>query len=123
MRNFLCGLQNLIDYFSLIWKDRDFDFSFYTKFQLFKLKRMYKVLNQEHSNIEWKKSVQALRLCILILERQKDDWYYDILSKKLHNPNDSLEIYDSLGIYHDVKDRDWKIYNTLMYTYYNLWWD
>jgi hypothetical protein len=117
MINFISSVRNLIAYFPIIWKDRDFDFSFYTRLQLFKLKRMYKVLNQKHSNVEWKKSVQALRLCILILERQKDDWYYDMISKRSSDPDDSLEIYYS------IKDRDWKMYNDLMYTYHNFWWD
>jgi hypothetical protein len=135
-------IKRLFDWLPVIWNDNDFDYSYLDKIILFKLKRMYKL---SRSNDESKKS---LRICINILERIKDDWYFEtykylinvdkgdinkmfvrIPGTDTYELNKEWMISNNMELYikkskqaNEVKDRDWKIYNKLYYKYKEEWW-
>ena len=106
------GILNVIEYFPIIYRDRDWDFAFYETLLLFKLKRMYACL--EHSaadDLVWAESVKALRICITILERRKDDFYIDLVYE------------ESVEQVIRVEKRDLKLLYTLLHKYSEYWWD
>jgi hypothetical protein len=71
--------------------------------------------NTDHA----KKSLKALRICITILKRRKDEFYV------LHLWDEKNELLtDEIMIRVDVTERrDWKLFHKLMEQYMEYWWD
>lgn len=143
---FFIGLKNVYDYFPIIYNDRDWDFSFYEKLMLFKLKRMYKCLNKKqwscNCNFEKNHSIKALRICIKILERRQDDFYFDLIKDLVdlemsfvkvpngYKISPYYEISSDMEKYNRVKTdswaiekRDYNLYHKLILEYNEYWWD
>jgi len=147
LKNFKQGVINLYKWFPVIWKDRNWDYSSITTIQLFKLKQMYEALNRKHTDLDWDKSVKALRICINILERKQDDWYFDTfrylirshsideMFEPTEDPNfyqmkESWTISDNMELYNKkeeeaskVEKRDWELYHHLISKYNEFWWN
>jgi|694.fasta_scaffold00850_14 hypothetical protein len=143
---FFIGLKNVYEYFPIIYKDRDWDFSFYEKLMLFKLKRMYKCLNKKRwpcdCDFEKNHSLKALRICIKILERRKNDFYFDLIKDLVdqdmafievgngYRLSPDYQISSNMEKYNRVKNdswaiekRDYKLYHKLILEYSEYWWD
>jgi len=145
------GIKNLYSWFPIIWKDRDWDYHYLLVIQKHKLEKLHKNIFENFydcpSNFERKKSLQALKICINILERKIDDWYFDTYSdlistgdwdnmwEKVEN-SESYKIKDDWKISPDmelynlknkqagsIEKRDWEVYNKLMTKYLFYWWD
>lgn len=79
------GVSNLSYYFGVIWNDRDCDHSFFESLMLKKLKRQYKsaVKSTPYENLDT--NIKAMRICITVLERRKNNFYIDgWYSKEAH---------------------------------------
>jgi len=135
-------IKRVFAWLPIIWNDNDFDYSYLDKIVLFKLKRMYKSLRP------YDVSKQPLRICINILERIQDDWYFEtykyliktekseidkmfiqIPGTQSYELNKKWRISNNMKLYNKkskeaskVKDRDWEIYNKLYYKYKEHWW-
>jgi len=80
LRDFNNGLKNLIVWFPLIWKDRDWDHGFLFEMLQFKLTRMEKCLrNGIHLYAD--KTADKVKLCTFLLDRIIKDEYYDMVFK------------------------------------------
>ena len=140
------GLKNIIQYAPLIYKDRDWDYSFYEKLTLFKLKRMYKCLSKNHVKSDYDNSrtlsLKALKICITILERRQNDFYFDLfshlfdqkmtfikvdtgyqLSPKYRISSNENELYKRKNDAISIEKRDNKLYHDLLLEYTEYWWD
>lgn len=116
-RNFIIGVKNLIKYFPLVWKTRDWDYGYIEKVLLFKLKEHYPVLKNGHAaplpaNPEYWQGVKAMKICITILERRESDFY-----GYLYKDNYQLKREE------DLLNRDWKILCNILNKYFEYWWD
>lgn len=138
------GLKNLMYYLRVVWSDRDWDECYIEYILLAKYKKHYanKTMMPSVNQDEYD---QALRICINILQRRKDDWYtemwYDREGQDLQfewmdsdqSPSKQLEINGKIGAifrrryWADMRDsveqRDWKVYCKLVEKYHNHWWD
>ncbi len=134
IKSLIYSITNLFYYLPIIWKDRQWDYYYIEQLLLYKYKRHYKAnmksLAFENSDIYMK----ALKICITILERRRDDWYsktfhylildtYDIMdSESEFTVNE--EIYDlKSNNAESVYNRDWKIYCNIVNKYQDHWWD
>jgi hypothetical protein len=144
------SIQNVVYYLPIIWKDRDWDHGYMETIMLAKLKKWYK----RYSNIDGlplpyegiEKDLQAMRICINILQRRKDSWYdevchsrygYKIEMKFVKIPNTDLSeiVFEGLSKEEDIAHielrnkcnqvykRDWKLYCTIFEKYFEKWWD
>lgn len=95
IKEFICGLQNLINWFSIIWKDRHWDDYYITKMiqRKIELQRAYLVNANRHTNIStdnfW------MTVVLNLLERDHEEYY-------------SMEYQDYIDeelIFTDVPDR------------------
>ena len=106
------GILNVIEYFPIIYRDRDWDFSHYEELLLFKLKRMHTCLKDSAPNEPaWAESIKALRICINVLERRKEDFYIEIVREA------------DLMLAINIEKRDLKLLYTLLHDYSEYWWD
>jgi hypothetical protein len=122
IRYFINSIKNLIKWFPIIWRDRDWDSVYIEEMLLFKLNNMYKRFsypNSIYSNCESehaKNALKALKLCIQILERRRKDWYTDYWYNR-GQKNSDLYWSDQL------EQRDWRIFCRLLNQYFPYWWD
>lgn len=109
------GIKNLVYWFPLIWNDRDWDHAYMEYILLHKLKRMYKRFSDPTATyVDWTyeysaKALQALRICIVILERRKSSF--------------TLDLYGPIKQHMAIEDRDQKVLYSLMNQYSTCWWD
>lgn len=71
------GIKNLIKWFPLVWKDRDYDHNYilYTlKFKIHNTRKLHEK-NRRHVGVE--KEIHCMKVCEILLDRLiKDDYYW-----------------------------------------------
>jgi hypothetical protein len=122
IRYFINSIKNLIKWFPIIWRDRDWDSTYIEEMLLFKLNNMYKRFSDPNATyVDWdskyaKPVLKALKLCIQILERRKNNYYTDYWWSRGQQDKD-------LMISSQLEQRDWKLFCRLMEKYSGYWWD
>jgi hypothetical protein len=149
-KSFRIGIKNLFYYFKVVWKDRQWDYSFIETLLILKYKKMYSHMISKRclKHEELDKNIQALRICINILKRREEDFYTDIWHLRagqymefnwtpaeeqdeysayvlsIAENLDEIDVNYSKHKYADlIRDRDWKTYNKLIQKYHEKWWD
>lgn len=143
------GIKNLIHYFPVIWKDRQWDHAFMENLMLVKLEKWYKYFSNDcampYEGIE--KDLQAMRICINVLKRRQEDWYtktwynkYAHRKRMVTEPcpdQPGYSVLEWVGLTEDeqnkstelmkqmkeTENRDWKIFCTIFEKRFNSWWD
>lgn len=145
------SIYNLIYYFKVIWSDRQWDHMYIEYILLAKYKLMYKHMISDNcmASVNQDEYNQALRICINILERRKNDFYtelfhihygqymdfefipvdetlgdeklYELKSKTTSQAD--LSYHGIKGYHNIIEERDWKIFCKLVEKYHNHWWD
>jgi len=124
MNNIIRGIKNLIKWFPIIWKDRDWDQAYIEYMLQFKLEQMYKRFKDPYrTDVDWdypssKKSLKALKICITILERRRAEFYISLWDSNKEELTDEL-----MYLIDNVERRDWKILHSLIHQYMEGWWD
>ena len=122
MNRFIQGIKNLIYWFPIIWKDRDYDHAFIEYMLEHKYKAMYKRFSDPSSTyVNWEtehasKALKALRICLTIFERRRKEFYIMELCDKYFDTDQAKYIMD-------IEDRDWRLLNRLTEKYMLYWWD
>jgi hypothetical protein len=125
VRSFQIGIKNIIKWFPIIWKDRDYDHAYIECMLLHKLKMMYdRFIDPNETYVNWdtdhgKKALKALKICITILERRRSEFY--ILNLWDEKNVDLTE--ELMAKLLSVERRDWKLFHKLMEQYMEWWWD
>lgn len=73
IRDLRIGICNLIEWFSVVWRDRDWDKHFIMEILIFKLKRNRKYMIDK-GHIENKKQIATITECIELLEKVQNEW-------------------------------------------------
>ena len=137
LKNIKQGIKNLIYYFSVIWKDRNWDNAYIEYLLLAKLERVYDHYTNKRSFIvEFEGMedtlVKPLRICIFILKRREEGWYsttwHDInysesnsfFNKSLYEFNHPTK---GLIAFNRCEQRDKKILFDILNKYLDYWWD
>ena len=125
IRNLFRGIKNLISWFKVIYNDRDWD-NAYMEIMLYKkLCGIHKALMQdEYVTTSRKKSIQALLICIAILERRLNEWYMEVYhSSPNMDSDDTLLSYESnLLEVMSIEKRDQQVLWKLIQKYSEYWW-
>lgn len=122
IRYFINSIKNLIKWLPIIWKDRDWDHAYVEDILLFKLNNMYKRFsNPDSTYVDWEtdstsEALKALKLCIQILERRRDNYYTEYWWSRGQTDEDLI-------LSAQLEERDWKLFCLMMEKYFNYWWD
>ena len=92
-KNFKQGIKNLINYFSIIWKDRDWDYRYTLNILEYKLKRQRNHIEKNKRFIGYEFVVRDIDICLNLLDKFKEDYY-------------NLEMYDYLDQTHEFIPTD-----------------
>lgn len=110
MYDFITGIKNLIYWFPIIWKDRDFDFHYTYQILKEKLKKQanYLSIKGRHVNVDY--DVRNINICIKLIEKLQNEYYeheysdyHSINFKFIPLPNSS---YSELKIEHVWENYD-----------------
>lgn len=75
IRTFVKGIKNLIRWFPIIWKDRDWDHHFIFEILKFKLKNQAEYIGKKGNHISAKRDAERMMLCVRLLERVQTEYY------------------------------------------------
>lgn len=78
------GVGNLIQWFPLIWNDRDWDYIYWIEMNIKKLKRMENLIRNKGIHLYNVRDADNIHLAILALKRIHEDNYHDN-AFKIHN--------------------------------------
>ncbi len=111
------GICNLISYFKVVWEDRNWDFAYTEHLLIVKYKRLYKCLASDDYlvAVDQDTYLQALDICIKILERRRDDFYTWMWDVENSTKEERLKLYA-------IEERDWNIYCDIVKKYGRRWW-
>ena len=73
--NISTGICNLIKYFKIIWKDRDYDHTYIFNILRFKLEKQAKYINDKNRFISSRRNAELMLLTSRLIELIKDDVY------------------------------------------------
>ena len=125
LKAFRVGIENILMWFPVIWRDRQFDYAYLEYLLLYKMELMYDhFTDPDKSMVDWEqensgRALQALRICITILERRRDDFYTNCI----WDSKDEELTDDVMVCLHKIERRDWKILHKLLEQYSEFWWD
>lgn len=72
------GIENIIKWLPIIWKDRDWDWAYLAEIMEFKLRNMADHNEKYSYHVGAEKEVRSMRVCAALLKRLRDDnVYYD----------------------------------------------
>lgn len=115
------GVFHLINWFPIIWKDRDFDNAYIEAILLHKLRNTLNFFESKNSVTDWTvpeqaKALQALHICVTILERKQNEFYISICREDICNVE---EIDRAIK----CEQRDMEVFGKLFGKYLGYWWD
>jgi len=69
------GISNLIHYFPLVWKDRDYDKDYLLRILRYKLSRMEKNFRRNDFYMGAQNDADKMATCVRLIDRIRDDYY------------------------------------------------
>ena len=75
IKQFFRNIHNLVRWFPIIWKDRDWDDHFIFEILKFKLKNQAKYIGYHDRHLSAKRDVEIMMLCVRLIEKIQDDYY------------------------------------------------
>ena len=76
-RDFIHGVKNLFYWFSIIWKDRNWDHSFILQMLAHKLKAQAKYIGDRNFHTTAKRDAEIMLTCVRLIEKL-DSGYYEL---------------------------------------------
>ena len=74
-RNFISGVKNLIKWGPIIWKDRDWDDSFFFDILKFKISNMAESHGKTMPYVGWERNVEIMKTIVRLIEKFQSEHY------------------------------------------------
>ena len=81
------GIKNLIKWFPLVWKDRDYDHNYILYALKFKIHNTRKLHERNKRHVGVEKEIHCMKVCEILLDRLIKDDYYLMHYNKLRIDN------------------------------------
>lgn len=75
IKQFFRNIKNLIRWFPIIWKDRDWDDHFIFEILKFKLKNQAKYIGYYDRHVSAKRDAEIMMLCVRLIDKIQNEWY------------------------------------------------
>ena len=85
-KDFVKGVKNLIRWFPVIWKDRDWDYRYIWDLNIQKLKFQSKYIGKNDNHTRAKRDAQIMMTCVRLMEKIKDN-DYEVEHQEYYNSN------------------------------------
>lgn len=74
-RDIIQGIKNLVKWFPIVWKDRDWDTHYIWQVMKFKLKNQSKYIGYHDRHLSAKRDAQIMMLCVKLIEKIQSEYY------------------------------------------------
>jgi hypothetical protein len=88
------GIKNLIQWFPVIWKDRDWDSYYIFRILEHKLKLQAKGISKRDIHVNAQRDAGVMRTCVRLMEKVRDDYY----------ESEYLDYYKTKMWFEDIED-------------------
>lgn len=85
IREFRRSVKNIIRWFPIIWKDRDWDDSYIFEVLKHKIKFTAEYTKKRQFYNGWKREVELMELCVKLIERIQNEYYQDLAHDYINN--------------------------------------
>ena len=75
IRYFIRSIKNLVRWFPIIWKDRDWDHHFIFEVLKFKLKNQAEYIGKKGNHLSAERDAEIMMTCVRIIEKVQDEYY------------------------------------------------
>ena len=75
MREFIQGVKNLIKWFPVIWRNRDWDHTFIYDILMFKLEQQAKYIGGKDRHLSAKRDAEIMLLCTKLIDLSSNEFY------------------------------------------------
>jgi hypothetical protein len=72
---FLRGVKNLIEWFPIIWEDRDYDSQYLMDLMKFKIEKMYKYQDSLNSHTSTQRNVEIMKTVVKLMDKVQEETY------------------------------------------------
>jgi len=72
---FATGIKNLWKWFTVVWKDRDFDHDFIFEILKFKLNNVATRMDKTNRFVDSAKQASKIKTCVRLIQKIQDDYY------------------------------------------------
>jgi hypothetical protein len=87
-RVFVEGVRNLIRWFPIVWKDRDWDTHYIWQVLKFKIKNQAKYIGEKDRHMSAKRDSEKMNLCVSLMDKIQNEYYsseyHDYQDNKFH---------------------------------------
>jgi hypothetical protein len=73
--NFISKVKNIVRWFPIIWKDRDYDDSYIMEILKFKLSNQANYISKKDRHTRAQYDAQKMRLCVRLIEKFQEEYY------------------------------------------------
>jgi hypothetical protein len=73
--DFIYGVKNLVKWFKVVWKDRDYDDSFIFEVLKFKIENTAKFTERRKWFVGWEREVSRMRICVKLINAIQENYY------------------------------------------------
>lgn len=75
IKEFIVSVKNLIRWFPIIWKDRDWDTNFIWDIFKFKIENQAKYIGYHDRHLSAKRDAEIMMLCVRLMEKIRNEYY------------------------------------------------
>lgn len=75
VKQFFRNIHNLVRWFPIIWKDRDWDDHFIFEILKFKIKNQAEYIGKHDRYVNAKRDAEIMMLCVRLIEKVQDEYY------------------------------------------------
>lgn len=110
IRNFTRGIKNLIKWFNVIWRDRDYDHSFIYTILAFKLRNQAGYIGGRDIHTRAKIDARNMNICANLIDKLNSEYYY----MEYSDYEESKIVWDEVDQSDDDFPQEWKTDKELM---------
>lgn len=92
IRYFIKSVRNLIRWFPIIWKDRDWDHHYIFEILKFKLKNQAEYIGGRDNHMSAKRDAEKMMLCVRLIDKIQEEYY---LTETQNYHESKIEFIDS----------------------------
>ena len=72
---FVQGVKNLIRWFPIVWKDRDWDHHYIWQVMKFKISNQAEYIGTKDRHMSAKRDAEIMRLCVTLMDKVQNEYY------------------------------------------------
>ncbi len=116
--DFTAGVSNLVRWFPVVWRDRDFDHAYLLAVMEFKFKSMADSFERRSMHVNGERDVRQLRVCAELCKRLREDEYLERHWDRTTKASEKATI----GLPDEIARQDQRALGIMIGRHLRRWW-